>query len=637
MNGAAALFEAIEDFIDDKVDFEHLRAVLAQELQLAPELSGAVLQRLDALRRANRMSSALHLRMCDEVERSSGGEITPPFGESSEDPVPAKKPPVLSLRASEDEPPDALAPAPAPALRQSPEVGAVLAGRYRLTALLGRGGMNLVYRAEDLRGGGDRSGVAAVAVKLLAPEYTGREARRVLEWEASLLSGMSHPGLVRMLDFDNDGEHSFLVMELLEGERLRARLVRNGQAPLPLDEAMRIVRELAAAVSHVHQQGYVHRDLKPANVFVTAAGGVKVFDFGLAAPIGGSNNATAPVLKPGTPRYASLEMLEGGLPDPRDDVYSLGCIAYEMLAGRHPWGGLPVDEAAHRKLRLMRPRGLSDVRWNVLRQSLAFEAANRPADAAVFLASFFPSGRQRRVLPWAAAAVLVGIAVAVALLIVQPAQPPVQSPGQPSGRQPDQPPGEPVGTRPAAVLPPVETPRTESAADAPVTVELPAEDSEDQRPAGPATDGEQVAEEIATARDEVLDEPAPSAADPRPAPRATPAPATLAFAADRFRISEGSGALRLEMRRPAGYSAPLRVLWRTVDQTARDGVDFMGSPAWRWAEAPSTESSLVIFVPIIDDSVANPDRTFLVELAQVLSGPIVGQPDRAEVTIVDND
>ncbi|MFU8895251.1 MAG: Calx-beta domain-containing protein, partial [Gammaproteobacteria bacterium] len=115
------------------------------------------------------------------------------------------------------------------------------------------------------------------------------------------------------------------------------------------------------------------------------------------------------------------------------------------------------------------------------------------------------------------------------------------------------------------------------------------------------------------------------------------APPAISFGAREFRIIEGAGALRIELPRPAGHAGPLRVAWRTVDQSARDDVDFAGSPAWRVAEAPADARSVVIFIPIMDDDVPGPDLTFLVELRQAPGGLPVGAPSRAEVTIIDDD
>ncbi len=649
MGEAAKLNEVLEAFIDGNVDFAQFRAVLEEQLACYPELSGAAMQRLDALRRAKRMSAALHALMADEIERSSGGDITPPFREAAE---PTADVAGVAVNAADAEPAATEDAEPAAAIVREarvpeepatevpapPEVGTVLADRYRLEALLGRGGMNLVYRADDLRAANDGSGPAKVAVKLLAPEYTGREARRVLEWEASVLSGLSHPGVVRALDFNHDQEHHFLVMELLTGERLRGRLVRVHPAPLPMDEAMQVSRELADVLAYIHRQGFVHRDLKPANIYITSAGHVTLIDFGLAAPIGGADEVLGVPVRPGTPLYASPEMLKGGGPDPRDDVYSLGCVVYEMLTGRHPWGGLPADEAAHRKLKLMRPPGLSKTRWAVLRGALAFTAADRPADAAAFQSAFFPPPRQRGLLPWAGAAVLAAIAMGAVFMALGPGEqpgrptdtPPLQTPQEEQraehSSQPDVEAAPGAGEARPDIEEPVEKRATRPEAGEPAgepAEEAVAEESAD-RPEEPETSPSQVIEP----------ESEPVAAPVAEAP-ARPAPPALAFTASRYTVPKSGVALRLELRRPANYEGPLRVRWRTVDVSALNDVDFAGSPQWRLAEAGAEDPSIVIFIPIMQKWIPGPSRSFLVELDEISGGPPVGVPSRAEVTIID--
>jgi hypothetical protein len=655
MSGAAELDEVFDAFIEGRADFAHFRSVVEDQLALAPELSGAALLRLDSLRRDGRLSPALHALMTKEVERSSGGDITPPFDDgAAEEPREA-----TGHAAAEAEAPvvSALHAASHPgAIARDLKVGAVLAGRYRLEALLGRGGMHLVYRAEDLRLGGGGADAARVAVKLISPEHAGRASRRGLEWEASMLAGLSHPGIIRVLDFDRDGEVVFLVTELLHGQRLRSLLVRNHPAPLPTDEAMEIIRELAQALAYIHGRGLVHRDVQPANVFITASGGLRLMDFGLAAPIGGSSEAGSPAQRPGTPAYASPEVLGGKPPDPRDDVYSLGCIAYEVLTGRHPWGKAPADDAAHRKLKPTRPPGLREPQWTVLRRALSFKAADRPADAAAFLAAWFPSLQSRRhFMPWVAAAVLaaIGIGIGLAIFAPGPAQRPVETPAVTS----PPPTLAPVPEREVAEVPPTDVPPDSvaptderlldpplieiPAAEAP-TVETPAaEPPAAETPAvePPVTEvpaAEAPAREAPPDVPEPVQEPARAEAPPAPA---TPpaAPPALALEADRFRVVEGRGALRLEMLRPAGYAGSLRLRWRTVERTATEGEDFMGSTGWRWAEAPPGAPSLVIFIPIVHHSLPRPERIFYVELEQVPGGPRVGTPSRAEVTIVSNE
>jgi hypothetical protein len=288
-------------------------------------------------------------------------------------------------------------------------------------------------------------------------------------------------------------------------------------------------------------------------------------------------------------------------PDPRDDVYSLGCVVYEMLAGRHPWGNVTAPEAAERKLRPSRPAGLRRHRWAVLRRSLSFSAADRPADAEAFLTEFFPHARPRRLLPWIVAAFAGGMAAGMAL----------------RGDWYD----PPVTEAPATIREAIEAP-------APVV-------------APPRADETPESEEMPVTEVPIEANPEPAAAPAGPA-SATPvpvlaAPASLSFAAERFRVTEGEGALRLELRRPAGYAGSLNVHWRTVDETARDGVDFSGSTGWQWAGALPGVPSLVIFIPIVDDNQSRPDVTFRVELEETPEGPAVGAPATAQVTIADDD
>lgn len=635
------LDEVIEAFIDGRADFARFRAVVEDQLARHPELMEGTLLRLDSLKRAGRLSASLHALMSEEIDRSSSGDITPPFGaeETGDEPSDRGEPArAETVAGPADE--------PAPREEPPPGVGTTLAGRYRLEALLGRGGMSLVYRAEDLRRMGGGVDAAWVAVKLLAPEYVGREARAALEREAALLADLSHPGVVRMLDYDRHGKYAFLVTELLDGERLRNRLARGGPAPLPVTDAMRIARQLSDALAYLHRRGLAHRDVKPANIFITGAGDVRLIDFGLAAWIDRAGVPGSPAPKSWTPLYASPETLAGAPPDFRDDVYSLGCVVYEMLTGRHPWGKLPADEAVHRRLTLVRPAGLSAARWRILQQALAFKAADRPTNAAAFGAAFFvPPRSPRRVLPLVAAALLGGTAVGVALSLFGP------------GESRDEPAEPRALATPPAESPPAESPAVELLPAEPVN-DMPARTGEAggaaSRPVVVAEESGPVAPvvEAPTARSEPepedetpeadapepRDEPAPEpTAEPTPEPALPPRPPALAFAFSSFRVMENGGALRLTLRRPAGYEGPLRARWRTVDQTARDGIAYIGSPAWQFAEAPAGAEWLIVFIPIVDNSVPGDDRSFLVELDEVPAGPPVGTPARVEVTIVDND
>jgi hypothetical protein len=468
---------------------------------------------------------------------------------------------------------------------------------------------------------------------------------------------------------------------LLEGERLRNLLIRRRPGALPADQAVQIARDLADALAYLHRRGLVHRDVKPANVFIMATGGVRLIDFGLSAPAGDSGGPRGfkhlAGLSPRAPRaftplYASPEMLLGAPPDPRDDVYSLGCVVYEMLTGHPPWGKLPADEAAHRKLTASRPAGLSATRWAVLRSAIAFRAADRPADAGAFLTAFFAPPRARRA--WGlAAAIVAGVAFGLALLRFGPESPPgpatsvtpepvviLEPPenDRPAGTATEAVDEQPAlaGSQAAPQEGPPEAAQPEATASPPTEDPAPAEGdvvAEDSALAGAAQNPSSTTPAPPTERPETAvaqpAQPEPRRAPARPEPRqesiaaSSPAPVAaaprsppaLSFTADRFRVMK-SGALRLELPRPARYEGSLRVRWRTVDGSAREGRHFIGSPVWQYAEAPPEAPALVIFVPIVQDSIPGPDRTFSVELDEVSGGPPLGSPTRAEVTIVSD-
>jgi eukaryotic-like serine/threonine-protein kinase len=209
--------------------------------------------------------------------------------------------------------------------------GRILGGRYRLDRELARGGMATVWIAEDPLLS------RRVAVKLLLPELAVDDALRVrFRNEAIAAAKLSHPGIVATYDTGDDDGTAYIVMELVEGKTLRHLIDERGR--LPVHEAVDISSQVADALEHAHRQGLVHRDIKPANVLVQTDGRVKVTDFGIAKAAGGDDlTRTGTVV--GTARYLAPEQVNGHAVDGRADVYALGLILYEMLAGRAPFGG----------------------------------------------------------------------------------------------------------------------------------------------------------------------------------------------------------------------------------------------------------------------------------------------------------
>ncbi|MFF8830996.1 protein kinase [Streptomyces sp. NPDC015131] len=216
----------------------------------------------------------------------------------------------------------------------------LLQGRYRLEELIGRGGMGEVWRATDESLG------RRVAVKCLKPlgPQADRELADVLRErfrrEARVAAALQHRGVTVVHDFgDSDGQ-LYLVMELLEGRNLSQLLADNAQHPLPVHDVVDIAEQVADALAYTHRQGIVHRDLKPANIMRLADGTVKICDFGIArlgADIGFTARLTGTGIAMGTPHYMSPEQISGGQVDHRSDLYSLGCVLYELATGAPPF------------------------------------------------------------------------------------------------------------------------------------------------------------------------------------------------------------------------------------------------------------------------------------------------------------
>ena len=259
--------------------------------------------------------------------------------------------------------------------------GRRLGGRYRMEALLATGGMGEVWAARDLLL--DR----AVAVKVLGGALAGdgRAAER-LRREARAAARLEHPSIARVLDLGEQDGRPYLVMELLEGESLAARIDRAGAMAPP--EAARVVAAVADALEAAHRAGVVHRDVKPGNVFLTSDGEVKVLDFGIASAAGEAALTTGEML--GTPAYLAPERVLGHPATPAADIYALGVVLYELLAGRRPFDdGSDIELAmahvhAHpAPLALAAPSAPPSL-VAACEQAMAKDPSARPPSAAAF-------------------------------------------------------------------------------------------------------------------------------------------------------------------------------------------------------------------------------------------------------------
>lgn len=292
------------------------------------------------------------------------------------------------------------------------DVGSVLKDRFYLTAVVAAGGMGVVYKARDRRKEEALDQDPFVATKVLTGDFKSHpDALKALQREAKKAQQLAHPNVVTVYDFDRDGEIVFMTMEYLEGQPLQSIVKRVRGRGMALKEALPLIEGTILGLAYAHQRGIVHSDVKPGNIFVTHEDGVKVLDFGIARAAKGPNQKQpedtafdAGSLNALTPAYASPEMFARNDPDPRDDIYAVACIAYELLAGRHPFGRRPADEARERGLRPEPIKGLSPRQWRALRKSLSLDRASRTADIMELLDGL--RGKRRLVMAVAAVGVL---------------------------------------------------------------------------------------------------------------------------------------------------------------------------------------------------------------------------------------
>jgi serine/threonine protein kinase len=539
-------------------------------------------------------------------------------------------------------------------------IGTVLRERYELLELVGRGGMASVYKARDLYR--TRLGVAHcyVAVKIVQPHPLRPGSVDALGREFHNAQRLSHPNVVNVYDIDHEGDASFYTMELLEGERLN-QLVQRAGGRLPRRYALAVIRDIGAAIAHAHSRGVVHADLKPHNIMITDDGHVRVLDFGSGIVRPGEPWISE--LSPGgnyrqaTPAYASCEQLQGWVADPRDDIYALACLAYQLLAGKHPFEQRSALVARGRRMRPRRPAAISGEGWRALRRGLAWSREQRNmtmekwleqigiADAAESLP---PLSRLANMPPprhWpqrAAAAAVVLLSLGLAAFAIkrqagvdwpqtlagvqstwdhvwQQLQSPWDSSALPAATP------EHAATAHAAPAPtptvgaPVTAPRLPSAnrsraarvastAEAPPAIAAP----------GIAAPG--------------IAAPAMAAVEAVSPPAVDANSSRVAFAAPSYAVSGSEPAARIVIQRLGNTDGDVTFSWWTEGASAQPEVDY-ASLGRRVEHIPSGTDKLTVYVPII----SNPQRSrlsqFYVALAETGPGATGAPSTRATVTI----
>jgi serine/threonine protein kinase len=587
--------------------------------------------------------------------------------------------------------------------------GTVLRGRFELQGLLGYGGMASVFKAVDRYRA--RLGLqdCCVALKIIAPHPPNPDHVAALGREFHNAQQLSHPNIINVYEIDHEGDASFYTMELLEGEQLNQLQERVGGL-LPQRYALAIIRDIGEAIAHAHSRGVVHADLKPQNIFVTYGGQVRVLDFGglslspatpdfgpratlsaslgpptgLATPFGPQTPwiaDLAPELPPqsyrtATPAYASCEQLEGQRADPRDDVYALGCIAYELLAGRHPFEGKSATQARAEHLRPRRPPGLRTPSWRALRSALSWRRSQRPRHIGSWLEQLGIAAAAERLPPshqlqaiqpprlWlqrlAAATLLVAAAGAAAWAVqhngpldwqktlhsaattLQNAQQELRA-GLGSSRRaapassaaPAVARAAPIIQAPVPALAPADpggpSPGHSRPADADASTPAPGHTATAQPRHSRSSRGHARG---ARGSSPVAGAAAPVKAESPPNQDATvdagnPG-AGVTFATSSYAVADGAPAARLLIRRTGSFKGDLRFAWWTEEDSAKADVDY--APLGRRIEhIPPGADSVAIFVPIISNPLRHRSETFYVALGR--PGEVDSEVPSARATV----
>jgi serine/threonine protein kinase len=277
---------------------------------------------------------------------------------------------------------------------QAPEtqlqVGSVLRDRFLLKEKVSEGSMGVVYKALDKRLAEAGEGETSVAIKVLSPQLSRNGAAlRALQQEAAKGRCLTHPNIVRFIDLDREGELYFIVMEWLDGRSLSSILDENKSTGLDLQTAMDIVRQTARALEYAHQRGVIHADIKPGNIIITPSGEVKLIDFGVARVRQKENEGKSrfdpAIMRAGTPAYSSMQVLTGENPVAADDVFSLACLLYRLVAGYRVFGPRNAAQAAEDGMEPQQPQGLPDPQWLVLKKALAYSRVTRFESIAAFV------------------------------------------------------------------------------------------------------------------------------------------------------------------------------------------------------------------------------------------------------------
>ncbi len=270
--------------------------------------------------------------------------------------------------------------------------GVTLKERFVLLEKLGQGGMGVVFKAKDLLKVEAKDKDPYVAIKVLTDAFKKYSGSFIaLQREASKAQRLAHPNIATVYDFDRDGNTVFMTMEFLQGKPLNQLIKEIAKKPLKMDHALHIIDELCSGLAYAHEKQLIHSDFKPGNCFLLNDGHVKLLDFGIArASTAPDEEREATMFDPAklsavTPAYATPEMFAGMNPDPRDDIYGLACVAYQLLAGgKHPYNKVASPKIKELGIKPKPIKGLNRRQQKTLMKALSVVREDRIDSVAKF-------------------------------------------------------------------------------------------------------------------------------------------------------------------------------------------------------------------------------------------------------------
>jgi serine/threonine protein kinase len=552
--------------------------------------------------------------------------------------------------------------------------GSVLRRRYRIETMLGQGATGIVFQALDEYRLDTPPVGQHLAIKVLHTAVTKRaelltELRRAFQQ----MQRLSHPNIVRVFEFDRDGPMAFFTMELLNGALLSRVLQARKLSPLDRPQALAVIRDIGAAISHAHACGVVHGDINPQNVFITLSGELRVLDFGATY----NSNRTAAAadheltLPFATSSYASCQVLEGERADVRDDVFALACVAYVLLCGEHPFPKKTAIEARAARLIPRRPPKLTNQQWHGLRAGLRWEREDRPADMQQWLERLHLGGAAKHLAP---AAELVeppphkkrnsrfsmAVATAIVLLLaagywvigqrgvlpsvdggaprVDGGAPRVDG-GAPrvDGGAPSVTPNASSQRKPppsAAALPAASEPSLNDRSPAPAPRAAPPPPA--ARVAGGSHDASATREAPSTThRAPTVPPPAASLAPTAASAGAASGASRIELAADLVEVPAAESSARVTVRRKGSLRGAANFTWWTESGTAKPGKDFSAvvpQPAY----VGEGQSGISLSIPVSNAPRAQP-KSFYVVIDQSEGGAPMGARTLTMVTLLPTD